>query len=223
MSQLSVYYGIVCLPSLVPDMVAFRNNKLTTRFLPPAPYTEGKKRKAASKERDFPKYMMIGRPSSIYFTAALASMAALAHHVDSALAAEAARGAALSTSSVARGGAEDGDRRVVPPPRDMMKVKSDSSENITMRTRMHATKKDPSAKAAKDETRSPTGSKANKTTGSKATKTTDTSTKAAKTSPPTASTAPSTAPTEDPTHYPTFYPTHDPTTSESPSTNPVPT
>ncbi len=158
--------------------------------------------------------MMIGRPSSIYFTAALASMAALAHHVDSALAAEAARGAALSTSSVARGGAEDGDRRVVPP---------HSSENITMRTRMHATKKDPSAKAAKDETRSPTGSKANKTTGSKATKTTDTSTKAAKTSPPTASTAPSTAPTEDPTHYPTFYPTHDPTTSESPSTNPVPT
>ena len=172
--------------------------------------------------------MMIRRPSSIYFTAALAAMAALAYHVDSALAAEAARGAALSTSSVARRGAEDGDRRV-PPPRDMMKVKSDSSENITMRTRVHATKKDPSAKAAKDETRSPTGSKANKTTGSKATTTTDTATKAAKTSHPTATTAPSisptasTAPSISPTEDPTYYPTYYPTASESPSTTPVPT
>ena len=177
---------------------------------------------------------MIRHPSSIYFTAALA-IAALAS-VDCALAAE-ARGAGRSTS-VALGAEDDGrqtnDRdggRIaasggggVPsmrgPSRNMMKVKPDISENTMMRERMHATK-NPSAKTAKDETRSPTGSITNKPTGAKAIK-------SAKTEAPI---APINSPTEEPSMAPTtsYYPTTSeepsmaPTTSYNPTTSEEPT
>jgi hypothetical protein len=95
----------------------------------------------------------------------------------------------------------------------MMKVKPDISENTMMRERMHATK-NPSAKTAKDETRSPTGSITNKPTGAKAIK-------SAKTEAPI---APTIFPSEEPTPlYPTDVPTYNPTISESPSTTPLPT